>query len=74
MAALAFLGNVFIPIPQGTLMWTISAFTPMFGVAEISRFPLTGELPWYAVVNAVVWLGLFIAGAAWRMSRDTARG
>ena len=74
MAALAFLGNVFIPIPQGTLMWTISAFTPMFGVAEISRFPLTGELPWSAVVNAVVWLGLFIAGAAWRMSRDTARG
>jgi ABC-2 type transport system permease protein len=73
MAALAFLGNVFIPIPQGTLMWTVSAFTPMFGVAEISRFPLTGELPWYAVVNAVVWLGLFVAGAAWRMSRDTAR-
>lgn len=73
MAALAFLGNVFIPIPQGTLMWTVSAFTPMFGVAEITRFPLTGELPWYAVVNAIVWLALFVAGAAWRMSRDTAR-
>jgi ABC-2 type transport system permease protein len=73
MAALAFLGNVFIPIPQGTLMWTISSFSPMFGVAEITRYPLTGELPWYAVVNAVVWTALFVAGAAWRMSKDTAR-
>jgi ABC-2 type transport system permease protein len=25
------------------------------------------------VVNAVVWLVLFVAGAAWRMSKDTAR-
>jgi ABC-2 type transport system permease protein len=73
MAALAFLGNVFIPIPEGTLMWTVSAFTPMFGVAEITRYPLTGDLPWYAVVNAVVWLAVFVVGAAWRMSRDTAR-
>jgi ABC-2 type transport system permease protein len=45
----------------------------MFGVAEISRSPLTHELPWYAVVNAVVWLGIFVAGAAWRMSKDTTR-
>ena len=30
---------------------------PMFGVAEVSRAPLTGDLPWYAVVNAVAWLG-----------------
>lgn len=73
MAALAFLGNVFIPIQPGTLMWTVSAFSPMFGVAEITRWPLTGDLPWYAVVNAVVWFGLFVAGAAWRMRKDTAR-
>lgn len=73
MAALAFLGNVFIPIPPDTLMWTISSFSPMFGVAEITRYPLTGDLPWYAVVNAVAWLAIFVAGAAWRMSKDTAR-
>lgn len=73
MAVLAFLGNVFIPIPPDTLLWTISSFTPMFGVAEISRYPITGDLPWYAVVNAVVWLAVFVGGAAWRMSRDTAR-
>ena len=38
-----------------------------------ARAPLTGELPWYAVVNAVAWLAIFVAGAAWRMSKDTAR-
>lgn len=73
LAVFAFLGNVFIPIDEGTTMWHIASLTPMFGVAEISRFPLTQDLPWYAVVNAVVWFGLFVAGAAWRMSKDTAR-
>jgi ABC-2 type transport system permease protein len=73
LALLSFLGNVFIPIHEGTTLWHVAAFTPMFGVAEISRAPLTGELPWYAVLNAVVWLGIFVAGAAWRMSKDTAR-
>ena len=73
LALLSFLGNVFIPISQGSTLWDVAAWTPMFGVAEISRAPLTGELPWYAVLNAVVWLALFVAGAAWRMSKDTAR-
>ncbi len=45
----------------------------MYGVAEIARSPLTRELPWYAVVNAVAWFAVFVAGAAWRMSKDTAR-
>jgi len=74
LALLAFLGNVFIPIEDHTsLLWHIAQLTPMFGVAEVSRAPLTGELPWYALVNVVVWLALFVAGAAWRMSKDTAR-
>jgi ABC-2 type transport system permease protein len=73
LALLAFLGNVFIPITEGSTLWHIASWTPMFGVAEVSRAPLTGELPWYAALNAVVWLCLFLAGAAWRMSRDTAR-
>ena len=73
LALLSFLGNVFIPIDQGSTLWNVAAWTPMFGVAEVSRAPLTGELPWYAVLNAVVWLVLFVAGAAWRMSKDTAR-
>ena len=73
LALFSLLGNVFIPIDQGSTMWHIASLTPMFGVAEVSRAPLTGDLPWYAVLNAVVWLTLFVAGAAWRMSKDTAR-
>jgi len=73
LALLAFLGNVFIPITEGSTLWHVASWTPMFGVAEVSRAPLTGDLPWYAAVNAVAWLTLFVAGAAWRMSKDTAR-
>ena len=32
----------------------------MYGVAEVARSPLTHELPWYAVVNAVGWLAIFV--------------
>jgi ABC-2 type transport system permease protein len=73
LALLSFLGNVFIPIDEGTWIYTIAQFTPMYGVAEIARYPLTGDLTWTAVVNAVAWLTVFVAGAAWRMSKDTAR-
>ena len=51
----------------------VAYFDPMFGVGTVARAPLTHDLPWYAVVNAIVWLALFVAGAAWRMSKDTAR-
>jgi ABC-2 type transport system permease protein len=74
LALMAFLGNVFIPIDDhSSLIWHIAQWTPMFGVAEVTRAPLTGDLPWYAVVNAVGWLAVFVLGAAWRMSKDTAR-
>ena len=74
LAILAFLGNVFIPITDhSSVLWHIAQWTPMFGIAEITRAPLTGDLAWYDVVNAVGWFLLFVAGAAWRMSKDTAR-
>lgn len=74
LAALSFLGGVFIPLSTYTpVVRDIAYWTPMYGVAEIARAPLTHELPWYAVVNAVVWFALFVAGAAWRLSKDTAR-
>ncbi|MDC6700780.1 ABC transporter permease, partial [Leclercia adecarboxylata] len=54
LAILAFLGNVFIPIDDhSSLLWHVASCTPMFGVAEVTRAPLTGELPWYAVANVV---------------------
>jgi ABC-2 type transport system permease protein len=73
LALLSFLGGVFWPLTEGSALWHVATFTPMYGVAMIARSPLTHDLPWYAVVNAVVWCGLFVAGAAWRMSKDTAR-
>ncbi|GAB4066125.1 ABC transporter permease [Angustibacter speluncae] len=74
LALLSFLGGLFIPLSQyAPVVRDIAYWTPMYGVAEVARAPLTHELPWYAVVNAVAWLAVFVAGAAWRMTRDTAR-
>ncbi|GGO86523.1 ABC transporter [Nocardioides phosphati] len=74
LALLSFLGGLFVPLSQfADVVRHIAWWTPMYGVAEIVRAPLTHELPWYAVVNAIAWLALFVAGAAWRMSKDTAR-
>jgi ABC-2 type transport system permease protein len=74
LALLSFLGGVFIPLDQySDVVRQIAYWTPMYGVSEIARAPLTHDLPWFAVVNAVTWFALFVAGAAWRMSKDTAR-
>jgi ABC-2 type transport system permease protein len=74
LALLSFLGGVFIPLDQySDVVRHVAYWTPMYGVSEIARAPLTHELPWYAVVNAIGWFAIFVAGAAWRMSKDTAR-
>lgn len=74
LAILSFLGGVFIPLSQyNSVMLHIAYWTPMYGPSEIARSPLTHQLPWYAIVNAVGWFAIFVAGAAWRMSKDTAR-
>ena len=74
LALLSFLGGVFIPLSQyAEAVRLIAYWTPMYGVAEVARYPLTHELPWYALVNVLGWLAIFIAGAAWRMSKDTSR-
>jgi ABC-2 type transport system permease protein len=74
LALLSFLGGVFIPLDQySDVVRHIAYWTPMYGVSEVARSPLTHELPWYALVNAIGWFALFVTGAAWRMSKDTAR-
>jgi len=74
LALLSFLGGLFLPLSNyAPVVRDIAYWTPMYGVAEVARAPLTHELPWYAVVNALGWLAIFVAGAAWRMSKDTAR-
>jgi ABC-2 type transport system permease protein len=75
LAVLSFAGGLFVPLDQlGHTFATIATFTPVYGVGEIARYPLThdGNL-WLAVLNVVVWTALFAAGAMWRFRRDTAR-
>jgi ABC-2 type transport system permease protein len=74
MAALAAIGGLWFPIDGDTVMGHISTLTPMYGLAELSRWPLYGGTPHVAwVVNLRAWLAIFVGGAAWRMSKDTAR-
>ncbi|HEX9999563.1 MAG TPA: ABC transporter permease [Actinoplanes sp.] len=75
LAVLSFAGGLFVPLDQlGPTFGTIARFTPVYGVGEIARYPLThdGNL-WLAALNVVVWTALFAAGAMWRFRRDTSR-
>lgn len=71
MVVLAFLGNMFMPMPEGLL--TVGRFTPLYGAGSVARWPLTdgvrsvsfgdGELNdplWWAVLNVVVWSLVFV--------------
>jgi ABC-2 type transport system permease protein len=74
LAGLAALGGLWFPIDSDTTMGHISALTPIYGLAQLARWPLYGGAPHIGwILNLVVWLGVFVAGAAWRMSKDTAR-
>jgi ABC-2 type transport system permease protein len=74
MAGLAAIGGLWFPISAHSVLGHISALTPIYGLANVARWPLLGgglHLAW--VLNLVVWLAIFVGGAAWRMSKDTAR-
>jgi ABC-2 type transport system permease protein len=63
-----------VPLDDGTLFATVSKFTPLYGLATLGRLPLTSDgNGWTALLNIVVWGAVFVAGAAWRFRRDTAR-
>ncbi len=72
---LSFLGGLFYPLnSMPDFMQTIARFTPVYGIGELARSPLTGEgfdALW--LVNALVWLAVFIAGTTWAFRRDTQR-
>lgn len=75
LALFALAGGLFVPLSQmGDVFETIGTFTPAYGLAQLSHVPhgtdahiVTGAL------NLVLWTAVFVVGAAWRMSRDTAR-
>jgi len=72
---LSFLGGLFYPLSSmPDFMQTIAKFTPVYGIGELARSPLTGEafdILW--LVNALIWLVLFVAGTTWAFRRDTQR-
>jgi ABC-2 type transport system permease protein len=75
LGVLSFAGGLFVPVDQlGHVFATIATFTPVYGVGEIARYPLTrdGDL-WLGIANVVLWTAVFTAGAVWRFRRDTAR-
>lgn len=75
LALLSFAGGLFIPLDQlSDTFRTVARLTPVYGVGEVARYPLTqdGRLL-SAVVNIVVWTTIFTVGAAMRFRRDTAR-
>ncbi|WP_256107774.1 ABC transporter permease [Streptomyces sp. ODS05-4] len=79
MTALAFLGNLFIPLSG--VMLDISRYTPMYGVATLARYPLTdgwsfgGEHSSLAgaLANTALWLAAFSFAAVRRFARSTGR-
>ena len=75
LALLSFAGGLFIPLNQlSDVFRSIAKLTPVYGVGEVARYPLThdGRLAG-AVVNVIAWTAVFAIGAALRFQRDTAR-
>ncbi|MBV7295555.1 ABC transporter permease [Corynebacterium sp. TAE3-ERU12] len=84
LVVLAFFGNLFAPLDE--LMLTISKFTPLYGSATISRWPMTeGKIfspsaqalqdteLWVGVVNLIVWTIIFAAVCLVASRRSTHR-
>ncbi|MEU3263637.1 MULTISPECIES: ABC transporter permease [Streptomyces] len=79
MTALAFLGNLFIPL-SGTML-EISRYSPMFGVSTLARYSLTEGYSFsgehsslaMAVVNTVAWFAAFSFMAVRRFRKSTGR-
>jgi ABC-2 type transport system permease protein len=71
----SFTGGLFIPLSQFSDTWrTIAEFTPLWGLNGLVHAALQdGTFNWRWPVNLVVWLVVFVGGAAWRFSRDTTR-
>jgi len=73
LALLSFAGGLFMPLGDGVFA-TIAKFVPTYGLAQIVRAPVTDDgVSIWAFVNVIAWGAVFVAGAAWRFRRDTAR-
>jgi ABC-2 type transport system permease protein len=74
LAVLAMFGGLFIPLSAlSPTLRSFARFSPVWGVGQLARAPLTGNFTSAAVVSVVVWTLLFGAGAMALFRRDTAR-
>lgn len=75
LGVLSIFGGIFFPIEVfSPTLQTIAKFTPVYGVAELSRAPLTGGgVPVVAILNIIGWLAVFAIGSAIAFRRDTKR-
>lgn len=85
LVIMSFFGTVFSPLSTDLLKY--ARFTPLYGAAEIARYPFTAgqtiilggedwfvtEPLWYAVVSLVVWAAIFLGVSALLMRRATRR-
>ena len=71
----SFGGGLFIPLSQfSSGLQTAAKFTPLYGLNQLVHYPLVGgAFAWSWAANLIVWLVIFVGGAAWRFRRDTAR-
>ena len=71
----SFVGGLFYPVSMmPELLQQIAAWTPVYGIGEIARAPLTGEgFDLGALLNAAAWLAIFATGTALLFRRDTKR-
>ena len=71
----AFGGGLFVPLSQYPhVLQTLAAYTPLFGLNQLTHAPLLGgsiNISW--VANVLAWLIIFAGGAIWRFRKDTAR-
>jgi ABC-2 type transport system permease protein len=72
----SFGGGLFIPLSQFShTLRQMAAFTPLYGLNGLVHAPLgQGSFDWVWPVNLIGWLAVFVCGAVWRFSGDTARG
>ncbi|MFF5178142.1 ABC transporter permease [Micromonospora sp. NPDC000316] len=75
LAVLAMFGGLFVPLDVlPHVLQQVATFTPVYGLGELSRAPLTGDGVSVAeVANILFWALAFGFGAARLFRRDTAR-
>jgi ABC-2 type transport system permease protein len=74
LALFSIFGGIFIPLQTAPhVIQTIAKFTPVYGVGESARAPMTHTFHWISVVNIAAWTAAFVIGAAMVFRRDTKR-